>query len=244
MPTPLPDFQDRHVVVTGASGALGSAVVQALLAAGAVCHLPARTSEVPAGLAPGLRARLRPVAGVDVTDEASVVAFYAGLDELWASIHCIGAFAAGPIGDSSAAGLDALMTANFRSPFLCSREAVRAMRRHSGPGDRNHGGRIVSVAARTALEPRTGAGMAAYTSTKAALVGLTAALGEELAPEGILVNAVAPSIMDTPANRKAMPAADHGRWPKVEDVAAAILWLASSANTLVRGAVVPVTGRS
>ena len=70
MPTPLPDFQDRHVVVTGASGALGSAVVQALLAAGAVCHLPARTSEVPAGLAPGLRARLRPVAGVEAVLEA------------------------------------------------------------------------------------------------------------------------------------------------------------------------------
>lgn len=86
--------------------------------------------------------------------------------------------------------------------------------------------------------------MAAYTASKAALVGLTQALGEELAPAGILVNAVAPSLMDTPANRKAMPQADHSRWPRVEDVAATILWLASPQNVLVRGAVVPVYGRS
>lgn len=84
--------------------------------------------------------------------------------------------------------------------------------------------------------------MAAYTASKAAVAALTQALSEELAPEGIWVNAVAPSILDTPANRTAMPGADHERWPRVEEVASTILHLASPANGSVRGAVVPVYG--
>jgi NAD(P)-dependent dehydrogenase (short-subunit alcohol dehydrogenase family) len=105
------------------------------------------------------------------------------------------------------------------------------------------GGRIVNVAARPALEWRSGAGMIAYTASKAAVAALTVALAEEVAKRGILVNAVAPSILDTPANRQAMPKADHAAWPKVEEVAATILFLASSDNQVTRGAVVPVYGR-
>jgi NAD(P)-dependent dehydrogenase (short-subunit alcohol dehydrogenase family) len=106
------------------------------------------------------------------------------------------------------------------------------------------GGRIVNVAARPALEPRSGAGMAAYTASKAGVVAFTIALSEEVAKLGILVNAVAPSIMDTPANRAAMPKADHAAWPKVEEVAATILFLASPQNAVTRGAIVPVYGRT
>ncbi len=106
------------------------------------------------------------------------------------------------------------------------------------------GGRIVNVASRQALENRLGSGTVAYTIAKAGVAALTAALGAELAKEDILVNAVAPSIMDTPDNRKAMPTADFASWPKVEEVAAAILWLASPANKVTRGAVVPVYGRA
>jgi NAD(P)-dependent dehydrogenase (short-subunit alcohol dehydrogenase family) len=86
--------------------------------------------------------------------------------------------------------------------------------------------------------------MSAYTAAKSAVAALTQALGEELAPDGILVNAVAPSIMDTPANRAAMPKAKHELWPKVEEVAATILFLASAENRVTRSAVVPVYGRS
>jgi NAD(P)-dependent dehydrogenase (short-subunit alcohol dehydrogenase family) len=125
---------------------------------------------------------------------------------------------------------------NLVTAFLCSRGAVNAM------GGR--GGRIVNVAARPALEPRSGAGMAAYTASKAAVVAFTIALAEEVAKLGILVNAVAPSTMDTPANRAAMPKADHAAWPKVEDVAATILFLASPQNAVTRGAIVPVYGRT
>jgi NAD(P)-dependent dehydrogenase (short-subunit alcohol dehydrogenase family) len=110
---------------------------------------------------------------------------------------------------------------------------------------RSHkGGRIVNVAARPALEWRSGAGMAAYTASKAGVAALTVALAEEVVKVGILVNAVAPSIMDTPANRTAMPQADFSAWPKVEEVAATILFLASPDNKVTRGGVVPVYGRS
>lgn len=89
-----------------------------------------------------------------------------------------------------------------------------------------------------------GAGMTAYTASKTGVVALTQALAQEVADQGILVNAVAPSIMDTPQNRQAMPKANHDAWPKVEEVAATILFLASPENRVTRGAVVPVYGRS
>ena len=89
-----------------------------------------------------------------------------------------------------------------------------------------------------------GAGLVAYTASKAAVAALTLALSEEVAKQDILVNAVAPSIMDTPTNRAAMPKADYAAWPKVEEVAATILFLASPENKVTRGAVVPVYGKS
>jgi len=89
-----------------------------------------------------------------------------------------------------------------------------------------------------------GAGMTAYAISKAGVAARTVAMAQETAGDGILVNAVAPSTMDTPANRKAMPKADHAAWPSVDDVAATILFLASADNTVTRGAVVPVYGKS
>jgi NAD(P)-dependent dehydrogenase (short-subunit alcohol dehydrogenase family) len=81
-------------------------------------------------------------------------------------------------------------------------------------------------------------------ASKAAVAALTVALAEEVAKEGVLVNAVAPSVMDTPANRMDMPKADFTAWPKVEEVARTILFLASPANKVTRGAVVPVYGKA
>jgi len=126
---------------------------------------------------------------------------------------------------------------NFVTAFLCCRAAVNAMLKAGG-------GRIVNVAARPALEWRAGSGMVAYAASKTAVAALTVALAEEVAKDGILVNAVAPSTMDTRANREAMPKADHAAWPKVEEVAATILFLASPENKVTRGAIVPVYGKS
>jgi NAD(P)-dependent dehydrogenase (short-subunit alcohol dehydrogenase family) len=86
--------------------------------------------------------------------------------------------------------------------------------------------------------------MTAYTASKAGVAALTAALAEEVAKDGILVNAVAPSIMDTPANRQALPKADYALWPKTDEVAATIAFLASPENLVTRGAIVPVYGKS
>ena len=138
--------------------------------------------------------------------------------------------------DTSLAELERMWRMNLASCFLCCREAVRAIRR-SGAG-----GRLVNVAARPALIPT--AGMIAYATSKAGVAALTTALAEELAPERIWVNAVAPSIIDTPANRPAMPNADHSRWPSTSAIASAILALASPENQCMRGAVVPVYGGS
>jgi NAD(P)-dependent dehydrogenase (short-subunit alcohol dehydrogenase family) len=232
----LSAFAGRHVVVTGGTGALGSAVVGALLNAGATCTVTYRVEAELKRFAYARQAGIKLVEVVDLADEADVDKVYSGIRP-WASIHIAGGFAMGAVADTDKAALEAQLDTNLISCFLCCRAAVNAMR---GDG----GGRIVNVAARPTLEWRSGAGMAGYTVAKAGVAALTVALAEEVAKDGILVNAVAPSIMDTPANRKAMPKADFKTWPKVDEVAATILFLASPENKVTRGAVVPVYGKT
>jgi NAD(P)-dependent dehydrogenase (short-subunit alcohol dehydrogenase family) len=230
------DYRDRHVVVTGGTGALGMAVVSALLDAGAICHVPCRKPEAAERFPHRGHPAVKLYAPVELSDDAAVEKLYAGVPKLWASLHIAGGFAAGPIEATAKADFVRQIEMNLASAYLCCRAAVRAM------GD--NGGRIVNVAASRAIEWRTGSGMTAYTASKAAVAALTVALAEEVVRKGILVNAVAPSIMDTTQNRAAMPKADHAKWPKVEEVAATILFLASPENLVTRGAVVPVYGRS
>ena len=183
--------------------------------------------------------------GVDTADEAAVGAFYRALPPLWASIHLAGGFAMSPAAETSAADFTAQFRMNALSAFLCSAAAVRAIRARGGHGPGGTaGGRIVNVAARPALEPRLGAGMVAYTASKSAVAALTQALAQEVVEEQIWINAVAPSILDTPANRAAMPDAEHQNWVAPADLAAIIAFLASPANRVTRGAVIPVYGGS
>lgn len=234
----MSDFANRHVVVTGGTGALGIAVVGALLEAGAVCHVPYR-SEGEAQHFPHREHKNVTLGALgNLADEAAVTAYYGGIAKLWASIHIAGGFAFAPIEKSDKALLMGQIESNLVSAYLCSRAAVSAMRSAGA------GGRIVNVVARPALEPRHGASMTAYAASKAGVAALTQALAEEVVKDGILVNAVAPSTMDTPANRKSMPKADFSAWPKVEEVAATILFLASPQNAVTRGGIVPVYGKS
>jgi NAD(P)-dependent dehydrogenase (short-subunit alcohol dehydrogenase family) len=231
----LSDFSGKHVVVTGGTGALGSAVVGKLLGAGATCTIPYMVEAEAQRYEHRSSENVKLIRVPDLADEASVTEVYQDVTP-WASIHIAGGFAMGELAKTDKAALMAQLDTNLISCFLCCRAAVNAMR--AG------GGRIVNVAARPALEWRSGAGMAAYTVAKAGVAALTVALAEEVAKDGILVNAVAPSIMDTPANRTAMPKADYAAWPKVEEVAATILFLASPENKVTRGAIVPVYGKA
>jgi NAD(P)-dependent dehydrogenase (short-subunit alcohol dehydrogenase family) len=211
------DLEGRHIVVTGGGGGLGPAVIEALQAAGAVCHAPSRQA-------------------LDLTDEAAVAAFYAGLPAApWASVQVAGGFAAAPLTATSLADFRRQLDLNLTTCFLCCREAVRRMIPAGG-------GRIVNVGSRAALVPAGGA--IAYSAAKAGVVALTQCLADEVKTSRILVNAVIPSIIDTPINRQAMPAAPHDRWPKPPAIAAAIAWLVSPDNQLVSGALLPVYGEA
>ena len=227
----------RHVVIAGGDGALGTAVVAAFGEAGAVCHLPLMGAERPL---PWNASRIQPSWNVDLTSEGQVERFYAGLPGLFASVHLAGGYRAASIADTSRADLEQMLLLNTATAFLCCREAVKTMRRSGGGG--GGGGRIVNVGARVSELPIGGA--VAYSISKAGVAALTRALAVELKGEDILVNAVLPSIIDTPANRTAMPKANPANWPRPEELARTILWLASPENTLTSGALVPVYGRA
>lgn len=244
-------YNGLHVVVTGGTGALGSSVCDRLLAEGAIVHIPVFEERELARFALRSHDRIRIALGVDLRDENAVAGFYSrfgaspGRDPLWASIHVAGGFAMGPITNIGAKDARDLFEMNAMTCFLCCREAVRAMDARASPkaNGPNGGGRIVNVSARPGVAPEHGANMTAYAASKSAVSAITLALAAEVAARGIWVNAVAPSIMDTPANRKAMPDADHDAWPRVNEVAATIAFLASPANAATRGGIVPVYGR-
>src|SRR3954471_6513025 len=175
----------KHVVITGAGGGLGGAVVDALRGAGAECHTPSHTE-------------------LELTSEAAVAKYYSALPSLWASVHVAGGFAMAPIAETSLADFQAQWSINVVTAFLCSREAVKKIRATGKTG------RIVNVASRVALEHP--GGKLAYVTAKSALAGMTQALAAELRAEKILVNAVLPDTIDTPKNRADMPKADFSRW--------------------------------
>src|ERR1044071_1835564 len=210
------NLEGRNVVVTGGDGALGRAVVDAFAEAGAACHLP-----LLGAAGAETRPAVRVTGKVDLTDDGAVTAYFAGLPPLWASVHLAGGYAAKPIADTTRSDLDRQLQLNLVTAFLCCREAVKAMRRSGG-------GRIVNVGARVVEVPIAGA--VAYSVSKAGVAALTRSLAVELRPDGILVNAVLPSIIDTPANRAAMPRADTAKWPKPDELARAILWLPAPAD--------------
>lgn len=218
------------MVVTGGAGALGAAVVEHLVDRGARCHVPQIDdvrSDAPAGVAY--------TGDVDLADEAAVIDYYRGLPPLWASIHLAGGFAMAPIAETTAEMFARMWQMNAVTCFLCVRSAIGRMRESGG-------GRIVNVASRPALEPAPS--MTAYAASKAAVVAMTAGIAQEVIGDDILINAVAPSIIDTPANREAMPDADHGSWPKPSEIAVIIAALASPQNRLTSGATVPVYGKA
>lgn len=206
-------FQNLHVVVTGAGGGLGPAVVAALLAGGATCHTPTR-------------------AELDLTNEAAVANYYRELPAVWASVHVAGGFSMASIEDTSLAAFNEQWTTNAVTAFLASREAVRSIKRTG------QGGRIVNIASRAVTDPP--GGKTAYVTSKAAVAAFTRGMANEVRGDGILINAVLPDTIDTPRNRAAMPNADTSLWTPPHSIASTVAWLASPLNRSVTGALVSV----
>jgi len=225
----------RTVVVTGGFGALGRAVAQAAAERGATAVAVDRIAE-PAGLAASLGPHAIALGGVDLTElNATAKAFEtvkARTGRLDALINIAGGFRWQTLADGDLAAWDLLYQMNVKTAATACKAALPYL---SANGE----GRIVNVGAFAAT--RAAAGMGAYTASKAGVAKLTESLAEELKGR-VTVNAVLPSIIDTPANRADMPDADFSKWVSPADLAAVILFLVSPEAKAVTGALVPVTG--
>lgn len=228
-------FGGKRAVVTGGTGALGTAVVGRLLEAGVEVWIPVFDSRELTAFPYGDHSSVHTVEGVDLTAPAAVDAFYGAIPDLAASIHIAGGFAFTPLEALTPAVLEGQYRMNALTATLCCQAAVDRMA---------EGGQLLNVTARPALEPSGGPQLGAYTMAKAAVAALTRSLASELRPRGIGVNAIAPSVIDTAVNREAMPDADWSSWVKPEDAADVIVFLASPRNRVVSGACVPVYGNA
>ena len=228
------------VIVTGAAGGLGRAVVAHFAARGAPLALLGRDATALNALLAELPAATALPLPTDLLDRAAVaaaieraVARFGGID---AAIHLAGGFAMGSaVHETGAAAWQQMLDLNVNTMLSSAAAVVPVMRRQKR-------GYIVNVGAMSAQ--RGAAQMGAYIASKSALMRLTESMAAELRDEGIHINAVLPTIIDTPANRKAMPKADYSRWVAPDALADVVGFLASDAARAVHGALIPVTGLS
>lgn len=226
-------MEKKIVVVTGAFGALGRAVVQRALEMGASVAQVDRSNSAP-GAADAARNLI--VGGVDLADPAAARAAFArigahfgGMDAL---LNIAGGFVWQKVGGGDLAAWDRMYDLNLRTAVSACMAALPFL-------ERSGSGAIVNVGALGAV--KAGAGMGAYAASKAGIAKLTESLAEELKGR-VTVNAVLPSIIDTPANRADMPDADFGKWVRPAELAEAVLFLASKKSRAITGALLPVTG--
>lgn len=222
----------RVIAITGAFGVLGAAVAEAAVAHGAQVAL------IDVAPAPAADDGVFRLGGVDLTDPVqagaamdAVVDRFSRLDVL---LNIAGGFRWETLEGGSMDHWPALYRLNVLTAATASRAAIPHLRRSPA-------GRIVNVGSAAAL--KASLGMGAYAASKAGVHSLTEALAEELKGDGITVNAVLPSILDTPANRADMPKADPSAWVAPADLAAVMLFLAGETSGAVTGALIKVTGR-
>lgn len=223
-------LQGKGCIVTGGAGALGSAVAKTLIAAGARV-MALDHAQVPAEQ-PG-------IGGVDLSDPAKAAAAIdkaaAEMGGLYAIVNIAGGFRWETLAEGKVDSWDFLYTINLKTAVCACKAALPHL-------VKNKSGRIVNIGAGAAAG-KAAAGMGAYSASKAGVVKLTESLAEETKGQGITVNAILPSIIDTAANRKDMPDADFSKWVKAEEIGELIAFLLSDKASAITGASIPISGR-
>ncbi len=237
------DFKGKVALIAGGTGGLGGAVTAAFLDAGATVLVTyVRQEEFTALVAAAERTHTLPPEGVsmDVTDFASVektvaaiVAKHGRFDIL---VNTVGGYAGGVnLWETDPKVYERMLALNVKSGFALVRAAVPVMIRQNR-------GWIVNIAAKAAYDHGAGAGL--YAASKAGALAMMDSLAAEVKPYNINVNSVLPSIIDTVANRAAMPTADFSKWPKPEEIARVLLFLCSEEARVIHGAAIPVYGKT
>ncbi|SAK77510.1 short chain dehydrogenase [Caballeronia fortuita] len=230
------NLEGRIVAITGGFGSLGLATARVLAGRGAHVALIGHGASKDALAAPLDSACI--VTGIDLTDAKSAQQAIDTIVQQTGGLHALvnvaGAFSWETIADGSADTWQSMFDVNVKTALNASKAALAAL-------SAQQGGRIVNVGALAAM--KAAMGMGAYAASKAALLRLTEALAEELKDRGITVNAVLPSIIDTPPNRRDMPGADFDRWVKPDELGAVVAFLLSPEAQCITGAAIPVTGR-
>jgi len=237
-------LKDKVTIITGATGALGRVVTMRLAQNGAKVVVLYRKEKALQELQEFLGDQGSSVMWFlgDATDSKSVqnlvqktIGEYGRIDIL---LNIVGAYVGGKVlAETDERTWDIMMNVNLKTAFLCSKAVLpHMMERRQG--------KIVSVAARTAVQRGTRARSGAYAVSKAGVVTLTEALAEETKDHGIQVNCIMPSTIDTEANRRMLPKADFTKWVDPEEIAEVILFLVSDASKPTSGASIPVYGRA
>jgi len=237
-----PNFSGKVVLVAGGTGGLGRSVSLAFLEHGANVAVTWRHQEEFSIIAESAGDRAAHLAGfnVDVTDPRAaadlvtqILARWTRLDVL---VNTVGGYAGGtPLWQLEPEVFERQLNLNLRATYALAKAVAPAMiARKSGA--------IVNVASKAAWDHAAGA--SAYAASKAAAVALIDSLAADLLGTGVRANSILPSIIDTPANRSAMPNADFSKWPKPEDIASVVLFLASDEAHVLHGASIPVFGNA
>jgi NAD(P)-dependent dehydrogenase (short-subunit alcohol dehydrogenase family) len=225
------------VLVAGGTGALGAAVLDELLESG----YPVTTTWVAEDerdrIAKDFDGRTGPtLVNADLMDPEAVEEAVGGVDGLGAVVNLVGGFSApGRVHESDIEDFETQLRLNLRPGFLLARVA---MPRLVAAG----GGSFVGVSARPALRPFAGA--AGYITAKAGVLAFIQALDAEYRADGVRANAILPSVIDTPANRRSQPDADHSKWVPPQQIAKVVRFLVSDASAPTSGAGIPVYGRA
>ncbi len=232
----------KVALITGGTGALGRAVTAGFVEAGATAAVTYVVDrEVPeCKECLGSRADAPLFIKANVTIEAEVEELVQTVTQRFGRIDILLALVGGYVGDLPVTRLpettwEQMMNLNLKSAFLCCKHVVPVMQRSGG-------GRIVTVSSRAAI--KVFPGISAYAAAKAGILTFTETLASEVLKDNITVNAILPSVIDTPANRKAMPGADYSVWVKPEEIARVLLFLCSEASNEISGAAIPVYGRA